>query len=100
MTSYRPVPPQVELPALEREVLDFWHEQTIFEKSVARNEGAETWTGKLGDERGGNDVGQKQRIGYGAAECPGRDRGKRRVFFNGQSACDDHHGRQPVDKDA
>ena len=40
MTAYRPVPPQVDLPALEREVLDFWREQKIFEKSVARNEGA------------------------------------------------------------
>ena len=38
--SYRPVPPQVDLPALEREVLEFWHAQQIFEKSVARNEGA------------------------------------------------------------
>ena len=25
--SYRPVPPQVDLPALEREVLEFWHAQ-------------------------------------------------------------------------
>ena len=39
--QYRPVPPQVDLPALEREVLDFWREQKIFEKSVARNEGAD-----------------------------------------------------------
>ncbi len=44
MTGYRPVPPQVDLPALESEVLAFWHEQQIFEKSVARNEGAQTWT--------------------------------------------------------
>ena len=44
MTSYRPVPPQVDLPALEHEVLEFWHEQKIFEKSVARNEGADSWT--------------------------------------------------------
>ncbi len=44
MTGYRPVPPQVDLPALEREVLDFWRTEQIFEKSVARNEGAETWT--------------------------------------------------------
>ena len=40
--SYRPVPPQVDLPALEREVLEFWHAQQIFEKSVARNEGADS----------------------------------------------------------
>ena len=44
MTAYRPVPPQVDLPALERDVLDFWREQKIFEQSVARNEGADTWT--------------------------------------------------------
>ncbi len=44
MTTYRPVPPQVDLPTLESEVLDFWHEQQIFEKSVARNQGAGTWT--------------------------------------------------------
>ncbi|MCW2849884.1 MAG: isoleucine-tRNA ligase, partial [Marmoricola sp.] len=43
-SSYRPVPPQVDLPELESGVLDFWHEQQIFEKSVARNEGAGTWT--------------------------------------------------------
>ena len=44
MSTYRPVPPQVDLPALERDVLEFWREHQIFEKSVARNEGAETWT--------------------------------------------------------
>jgi isoleucyl-tRNA synthetase len=44
VTGYRPVPPQVDLPALERDVLDFWHEHQIFEKSVARNEGADSWT--------------------------------------------------------
>ena len=42
--SYRPVPPQVDLPELEREVLDFWRAESIFEKSVARNEGSPTWT--------------------------------------------------------
>ncbi len=42
--SYRPVPPQVDLPALEREVLEFWNDQKIFAKSVSRNEGAATWT--------------------------------------------------------
>ncbi len=42
--AYRPVPPQVDLPALERDVLEFWRKEQIFEKSVALNEGAETWT--------------------------------------------------------
>jgi isoleucyl-tRNA synthetase len=44
VTGYRPVPPQIDLPELEAGVLEFWHEQHIFEKSVARNEGAQTWT--------------------------------------------------------
>ena len=42
--AYRPVPPQVDLPALDREVLGFWKDRGIFEKSVARNAGARTWT--------------------------------------------------------
>ena len=42
--SYRPVPPQVDLPLLEREVMDFWATEGIFEKSVARNAGRPTWT--------------------------------------------------------
>ena len=44
MSEYRPVPPQVDLPALEHEVLAFWHENDIFDKSL---EGADTrprWT--------------------------------------------------------
>ena len=40
MTQYRPVPPQVDLPALERDVLDFWREQQTFEKSVAAQRAA------------------------------------------------------------
>jgi isoleucyl-tRNA synthetase len=44
VTRYRPVPPQVDLPELESEVLDFWHRQQIFEKSVALNDGADSWT--------------------------------------------------------
>jgi isoleucyl-tRNA synthetase len=44
VTQYRPVPPQVDLPTLEHEVLEFWQREGIFEKSVARNEGAATWT--------------------------------------------------------
>ena len=39
MNEYRPVPPQVDLPALERDVMAFWREHDTFEKSVARNEG-------------------------------------------------------------
>ncbi len=43
-TAYRPVPPQVDLPALEREVMEFWRSEQIFAKSVERNQGAATWT--------------------------------------------------------
>ena len=34
MKVYRPVPPQVDLPELEREVLAFWDEHQIFAKSL------------------------------------------------------------------
>ncbi len=44
MAAYKPVPPQIDLSAMEHEILDFWRQQQIFEKSVARNEGAESWT--------------------------------------------------------
>ncbi len=42
--TYTPVPPQVDLPQMEREVLAFWRDRQVFEKSVARNEGAQSWT--------------------------------------------------------
>ena len=35
MSEYRPVPPQVDLPALEHDVLDFWRTTRTFEQSVA-----------------------------------------------------------------
>lgn len=44
MSSYRTVPPQVDLPALEREILSFWKEGDIFNRSLERNQGSETWT--------------------------------------------------------
>ncbi len=44
MNQYRPVPPQVDLPALEREVLAFWAENDTFAKSLERTAGAEPWT--------------------------------------------------------
>ena len=34
MSEYRPVPPQVDLPALEHEVLEFWHDNSTFEQSL------------------------------------------------------------------
>ncbi|HVH93318.1 MAG TPA: class I tRNA ligase family protein, partial [Nocardioidaceae bacterium] len=44
MSEYRPVPPQVDLPALEHEVLDFWRDEKIFEKSLDRAADRPRWT--------------------------------------------------------
>jgi isoleucyl-tRNA synthetase len=38
---YKPVDPRVNFPKLEEEVLSFWEENRIFEKSVAQREGKE-----------------------------------------------------------
>jgi isoleucyl-tRNA synthetase len=40
---YRPVPAQVDLPAMEREVLAFWREHDTFAKSLTHREGAPLW---------------------------------------------------------
>ncbi|WP_310962989.1 isoleucine--tRNA ligase [Nocardioides terrisoli] len=42
--TYRPVPPQVDLPTLERDILALWAEQGTFEKSVEVNGNARPWT--------------------------------------------------------
>lgn len=42
--QYRPVPPQIDLPAMEHEVLALWAENDTFAKSLARTEGCPTWT--------------------------------------------------------
>ncbi len=44
MSGYRPVPAQVDLPALEREVLELWRENKTFEKSLDRAGGRPRWT--------------------------------------------------------
>ena len=44
MTEYRPVPPQVDLPALERDVLALWEEQQTFARSVELTRDGEPWT--------------------------------------------------------
>ncbi|MFL6159185.1 MAG: isoleucine--tRNA ligase [Marmoricola sp.] len=43
-SGYRPVPPQVDLPVLEREVLALWDEQKTFERSVELTRDGEPWT--------------------------------------------------------
>ncbi|MGW4236543.1 isoleucine--tRNA ligase [Streptomyces sp. NPDC004749] len=41
--QYRQVPAQVDLPALEHAVLDFWRESKIFDKSLEQSEGRPEW---------------------------------------------------------
>ncbi|WP_127361233.1 isoleucine--tRNA ligase [Actinacidiphila soli] len=43
MTQYRQVPAQVDLPALEHEVLAFWQENKIFARSLEQSEGKPEW---------------------------------------------------------
>jgi isoleucyl-tRNA synthetase len=42
--EYPPVPPQVDLPELEHDVLAFWHKHSTFDASIAQREGAPRWT--------------------------------------------------------
>jgi isoleucyl-tRNA synthetase len=44
VTAYNPVPPQVDLPELERAVLDLWAEQQTFETSIEVTRNGEPWT--------------------------------------------------------
>jgi isoleucyl-tRNA synthetase len=44
VSQYRPVPPQVDLPALEREVLALWEQQQTFARSVELTRDGEPWT--------------------------------------------------------
>ncbi|HZB50173.1 MAG TPA: class I tRNA ligase family protein, partial [Mycobacteriales bacterium] len=39
----QPLPAHVDLPALEREVLDRWREGKVFERSLQQSSGGETW---------------------------------------------------------
>jgi isoleucyl-tRNA synthetase len=40
---YRQVPTHVDLPAMEREILDFWAEEDVFHRSLAASEGRPLW---------------------------------------------------------
>lgn len=42
--AYRPVPAHVDLPRLEREIIDLWAEQGTFEATLKATEGAPRWT--------------------------------------------------------
>jgi isoleucyl-tRNA synthetase len=41
---FDPVPGNVSFPAAERELLEFWHEQRVFELSVERSRGRPVFT--------------------------------------------------------
>jgi isoleucyl-tRNA synthetase len=40
----RPIPAQIDLPAMERSILEFWREHAVFEASTAARVGAQPWT--------------------------------------------------------
>ena len=44
MSDYRPVPPQVDLPALEHEILELWRDSKTFDKSLDRASDRPRWT--------------------------------------------------------
>ncbi|CAN2194586.1 IleS Isoleucyl-tRNA synthetase [Candidatus Nanopelagicaceae bacterium] len=41
--TMRPVPAQIDLPAMERSILDFWRHNAIFEASTAARESGQPW---------------------------------------------------------
>jgi len=41
---YKAVPAQIDLPAMEHEILDLWDRESVFAQSVARAEGRPLWT--------------------------------------------------------
>jgi isoleucyl-tRNA synthetase len=43
MTQYRQVPAQVDLPALEHEVLAFWRENKVFARTIEQSQGRPEW---------------------------------------------------------
>ena len=42
--TMRPVPAQIDLPAMERSILDFWRDNAIFEASTTARESGQPWT--------------------------------------------------------
>jgi isoleucyl-tRNA synthetase len=43
MPTYRPVPAQVDLPAVERDVLELWQQRQVFARSLEQSAGRPTW---------------------------------------------------------
>lgn len=42
--QYAAIPATIDLPAMEREILDFWDHERVFERSLAQRQGAPQWT--------------------------------------------------------
>ncbi|MFI2610044.1 isoleucine--tRNA ligase [Kitasatospora sp. NPDC018619] len=42
-STYNPVPAQVDLPALEHQILSFWQDNKIFQRSLEQSEGRPEW---------------------------------------------------------
>jgi len=42
--TIRPVPAQIDLPAMERSIMDFWRNNSIFEASTTARESGQPWT--------------------------------------------------------
>ena len=42
--TFRAIPAAIDLPAMERSILTFWKENSVFEESVSNRDGEDTWT--------------------------------------------------------
>ena len=42
--TMKPLSAQIDLPAMERSILDFWRSNTIFEASISARESGTPWT--------------------------------------------------------
>jgi isoleucyl-tRNA synthetase len=44
MSKVKTLPPQIDLPAVEHQILSFWETQEIFAKTISARDGAPSWT--------------------------------------------------------
>ncbi len=44
MSNVKSLPPQIDLPAVEHQILTFWQTQEIFKKTISARDGAPSWT--------------------------------------------------------
>lgn len=43
-SPYQPLSPQIDLPAIEKSILEFWKSEDIFHRSVTSRSGGSSWT--------------------------------------------------------